>query len=425
MSYSLMLVRVPPGASDDEVEKIALAADAAEDARAPGPPDAEAERRKRVLVDALLAECPELEGGEPDYAELARALDISEDEARQQYHSWRVSGPEEGAAIEITLYDSFISIDASRVQTEVDWQDLWRYLEILVREGGFVVWDPQGPNVVDLAAGPAGDGKRKKRRKPAKRRETADAGDEDDEGSDDVEPEDVRRGGEIAKLINRIIDDAIAGPLAAAGFKRSGRTWRRQVDDGVIQVVNVGWSSRDGGVEGWFGLNAGVYFRALAESIALYPVTSSPKEHDCHVRRRAGPPGGNGWRVRAPGVAKPDPDVKGLLGDFFSWLDRRADNKAPGQHARATQGLRDALEKDAFAWLERVSTLRGARDVFARGPDMFWGAHASLLLGEREEAVRILNDALAQAKANPEFSETIRVWGRKHGLSGRADGADT
>ena len=115
-----------------------------------------------------------------------------------------------------------------------------------------------------------------------------------------------------------------------------------------------------------------------------------------------------------PGVAKPDPEVKGLLGDFFSWLDRRADSKAAGQDVKATQGLRDALEKDGFAWLERVSTLRGARDEFARGRDMFWGAHASLLLGEREEAVRILNRVLA--KANPEFAETVRAWGRKQGL---------
>ena len=416
MSYTLVLVRVPPGASEEDVGKIAIAADQAEAARPPGPPDPEAERRKRALVEALLAECPELDVGELDYAEVARGFGVTEDEARQRYRWWRVSGPEEGAAIEITVYDSFINIDASRVETDVDWEDLWQYLEILVREGGFVVWDPQGPNVVDLAAGPSGDGKRKKRRKPTKRRAKASEGNEDDEdaeGGDDAEPEDVRRGGEIAKVINRIIDDAIAAPLAAAGFKRSGRTWRRQVDDGVIQVVNVQWSSRDSGAEGWFALNAGVYFRALAESIALYPITNSPKEYDCHVRRRPGSPGG-GWRVRVPGVAKPDPDVKGLLGDFFSWLDRRADSKAAGQDVKATQGLRDALEKDGFEWLERVSTLRGARDEFARGRDMFWGAHASLLLGEREEAVRILNRVLA--KANPEFAETVRAWGRKQGL---------
>jgi hypothetical protein len=61
-----------------------------------------------------------------------------------------------------------------------------------------------------------------------------------------------------------------------------------------------------------------------------------------------------------------------------------------------------------------VSTLRGARDELMRRGPAFWGAHASLLLGEREEAARILERELA--KAIPEYAETIRTWGRAHGL---------
>jgi len=413
MSYSLLLVRVPPGASDEEVGKIALAANEAECARPPGPPDSEAERRKRALVESLLRECPELEGGELDYAALARGDDISEAEARQRHHWWTLTGPEDGAGIEITLYDSLVSVDmASSGGTDEDWEDIWRYLEILVREGGFVVWDPQAPGVVDLSAGPSGDGTRKPRSKPTKRKRRARV-DADDDAEESVESEDARRGGEIGKLINRIVDEAIAKPLAAAGFRRSGRTWRRRLGDGVIQVVNVQWSPRDGGVEGSFALNAGVYFPALAESIAEFPVTTAPKEYDCHVRRRPFGHGG-GWRVRVPGIAKPDPDMKGLLGDFFSWLDRRADRKAPEQHARATRELREALEQDAFPWLERVSTLRDAREDFLRRGPAFWAAHASLLLGEREEATRILERDLAHAL--PERAKMIRAWGRRHGL---------
>ena len=100
MSYTLLLLRVPAGASGDDVEKIVLSTTQAEDTRVPGPLDAEKERHKRMLVDALLAECPELQGGEPDYAELARAEDISEEQARHEFHWWTVRGPEEGAAIE-------------------------------------------------------------------------------------------------------------------------------------------------------------------------------------------------------------------------------------------------------------------------------------------------------------------------------------
>ncbi len=98
-----------------------------------------------MLVDALLAECPELQGGELNYAELARAEDISEEDARERFHWWTVAGPEEGAGIEITLYDEYISLDMpSAAGTDQDWKDVWRYLEILSSKGGFVVWDPQG-----------------------------------------------------------------------------------------------------------------------------------------------------------------------------------------------------------------------------------------------------------------------------------------
>ena len=237
-----------------------------------------------------------------------------------------------------------------------------------------------------------------------------------DEEEPDVEREDVRRGGEIAKLINRIVDDAIAEPLAAAGFKRTGRTWRRALDNGLVHVVNVQWSPRDGGVEGVFGLNAGVYSRELAESIALYKPTSAPKEYDCQVRLRPGPHGRSSWRVRVPGIAEPDPDVTGFLGRAFAWLDRRADSKAGDQHAKATRELREALEQHVFPAFERMSTLRGMRDELARSPDLFFAAHASLLLGEREQAKRLLEQTLKKAKRNPEYSELVREWGRRQGL---------
>ncbi len=432
MSYTLLLLRVPPGASEDDVEKIALSTEEAERTRAPGPLDPEKERRKRALVDALLADCPELEGGEPDYAALARAENITEEQARHESHWWTVAGPEEGAGIEITLYDDYVSIDMpSKAGTDQDWKDVWRYLEILVSKGGFVVWDPQGPDLVDLAAGPFGDGKRSERRKAAKPRGTrkkeradravdddADADDREveDEDNPDVEREDVRRGGEIANLINRIVDDAIAEPLAAAGFKRSGRTWRRTLDNGLVHVVDVQWSPRDRGVEGSFGLGAGVYSRELAESIALYKPTRSPKEYDCQVRLRPGPHGRASWRVRVPGIATPDPDVTGFLARVFGWLDRRADGKAGDQQMKATRELRETLERHAFPAFERLSTLRGVRDELARSPDLYWAAHASLLLGDREEAKQLLERALKKATGNPEFSGMVREWGSRKGL---------
>ncbi len=165
-----------------------------------------------------------------------------------------------------------------------------------------------------------------------------------------------------------------------------------------------------------FGLGAGVYSRELAESIALYKPTSSPKEHDCQVRLRPGPMGRSSWRVRVPGIATPDPDLTGFIGRVFGWLDRRADSKAGDQQVKATRELREALEKYAFPAFERLSTLRGLRDELARSPDLFWAAHASLLLGEREEAKQLLERALKKASGNPDFSKLVREWGSRQGL---------
>ena len=117
-----------------------------------------------------------------------------------------------------------------------------------------------------------------------------------------------------------------------------------------------------------------------------------------------------------PGRATPDPDVPGLFGRVFEWLDRRADNKAPNQHAKATRELREALERHAFPAFDRLSTLRGVRDHLAASPDLFWAAHASLLLGERDEAKQLLDRALKKATNNPEFSELVREWGRRQEL---------
>ena len=406
MSSNLILVRVPAGSTDEEVEQAVTAANDAEMARAPRPRNEENERLKKRLAEALLAECPELKGGEVDHAAIARADSITEDAAREQYRWWHLVGPEDGAGIEITLYDSFVSIDMAAAGTDEDWDDVWRYVDILVREGSFVVWDPQGPNIVDRPVPKPARRTRKNRAKTVER--------EDDAG--DVEPEDLRRGGEVAELINRIVDAAIAAPLAAAGYRRSGRTWRRSLDDGAIQVVNVQWSPRNRG-EGSFSLNAGVYFPALTTSLALFPATKTPKEWDCHVRFRPRLRGARGWDVRVPGVADVDPDIAdGLFKSFFSWLDRRADRKAPEQQQRATRELRESLEREAFPWLDRVSTIQGARDELLRRGPLFWAAHASLLLGEREAAAGILERELVKSKSNPEYTETIRKWGHANGL---------
>lgn len=85
---------------------------------------------------------------------------------------------------------------------------------------------------------------------------------------------------DVGKLVDLIAREALAEPLKAAGYRKDGRTWRRRTGESVL-VVNVQasrWNDQSGGQ---FTLNVGVYFPALAEQLAIYPVADKPAECDC------------------------------------------------------------------------------------------------------------------------------------------------
>jgi hypothetical protein len=126
------------------------------------------------------------------------------------------------------------------------------------------------------------------------------------------------------------------------------------------------------------------------------------------------PPGRRWWKVRAAGVARPEPDAGRVLGAVFSWLDRRADLRADRTNARAMRGLREALERYAIPWLARTGNLAGARDELARTGPLWWAAAASLELGDHETARRLFQQDLAAAA--PDRADKLRRWGRINGL---------
>ena len=159
MSYDLYLLRMPADATEEEIGEAAR--ELAEADFPDTPADPEIEARKRVLADTMLAAFPELQEAQFDYTEIARFEGITEFEARQRHRWIELVGPVDGARITIDLMDTWASVNMPYGRDEnadADMAELWRYLEVLAREGDFVVWDPQGPNVVDLAAGPDGEG---------------------------------------------------------------------------------------------------------------------------------------------------------------------------------------------------------------------------------------------------------------------------
>ena len=78
------------------------------------------------------------------------------------------------------------------------------------------------------------------------------------------------------------------------------------------------------------------------------------------------------------------------------------------------QELRESVDRYALPWLERVSTLAGARGELERRGPLKWAVAASLELGERETASALFRQALE--KASPEHAEHLREWGETHAL---------
>ncbi|GLC23544.1 hypothetical protein [Roseisolibacter agri] len=147
MSYDLYLVRAPAGADDDFVEAIAMAA--AESDGPAGPPDPAVEARKRALADALCAADPTLTASTPDHAAIAGYEGISIEESRRRHRQIEVYGPPDGHGILVTLHDDWVSLEMPHGRGDAGMATLLRYVGLLTRLGGFVAFDPQGPNVVD------------------------------------------------------------------------------------------------------------------------------------------------------------------------------------------------------------------------------------------------------------------------------------
>jgi hypothetical protein len=121
-----------------------------------GPPDPDVERIKKAVADALVAQNPGLEAFDFDYEEIGRFHDISADEARQLYGHIELNCPERGNGIQVTLFDHTASITlpywhSDSATAKEAMTEIWGYLRIMCREGGFLAYDPQLDRVLDLS----------------------------------------------------------------------------------------------------------------------------------------------------------------------------------------------------------------------------------------------------------------------------------
>lgn len=153
VSYDLHLVPRLPGV--DLLSAARALLERREEGLDPGSPVPEKEARKARLADALMKSSPQLSVFAFDYRSIAARQNITEEEARARYRHIELNGPENGNGIQITLSDDTaeMTIPYWHPPTAAAsvFDDVWRHLALLDRDGGFAVYDPQLDRILDLA----------------------------------------------------------------------------------------------------------------------------------------------------------------------------------------------------------------------------------------------------------------------------------
>lgn len=92
---------------------------------------------------------------------------------------------------------------------------------------------------------------------------------------------------DVAIRIDEIAGLALAGLLKKNGFRKSGRTWHKSVNDDW-QIVNVQASAANSREQGKFAVNLGVYCAQVAVLAGQKKPEKAPKEFETTVRERLG-----------------------------------------------------------------------------------------------------------------------------------------
>lgn len=190
----------------------------------------------------------------------------------------------------------------------------------------------------------------------------------------------------IAGSIDAVITAALGEPMKSAGFRKSGRNFRRAIGDGQ-QILNVQASTFNASDSGRFTVNLGAYFPSVAELLDKPLGKSWPTEYQCHLRQRIG-------------MLMP------CRCDWWWELDSSSDCEVLAGE------LRDAAVQYALPWLDRVSTLDGALEESANVSPVTRATFA-IALGRQSTAVALFEPLL---HANPPLSDEWMSWARRHRL---------
>jgi hypothetical protein len=109
---------------------------------------------RRRIAEALLSHNPRLNEFRPDFDEIAKLEDVSVEQVRREWRHIELN--DESFGIQFTIYDNWVSITVpywheGAKAVEV-FRTMWGYFEVIHREAGYVVYDPQLEQVFDPKA---------------------------------------------------------------------------------------------------------------------------------------------------------------------------------------------------------------------------------------------------------------------------------
>ena len=121
------------------------------------PPDSRKEVLKRRVAERLIARNPQLQLYQFPYEKIAQFERLSLEETRRKYRHLELNGPEGGNGIQVTLWDDDASLSLpfwhELKKAEQAFLELWSYADIVCRETGYAVYDPQIERTLDPSAG--------------------------------------------------------------------------------------------------------------------------------------------------------------------------------------------------------------------------------------------------------------------------------
>jgi hypothetical protein len=99
---------------------------------------------------------PSLEVFQFGFEEIAKFQKISVEEAKLQFRHMELNGPEGGPGIQITLLDDGASLTVpywhKDKKAKTVFAQIWQYLKVIQRVGGYQIYDPQMECIVNLGS---------------------------------------------------------------------------------------------------------------------------------------------------------------------------------------------------------------------------------------------------------------------------------